>query len=149
MLSDEWLASLDPYLQELLLLASSSLEDFASNVRAADTLAMLTFRRAIDAVNNPAGLSELEVSKRLELARRTNAQAAEVKAQRLEVLDRFENIADAPRPANIEYVVVTASRRQQIERLRALGYDREADELAAQGLEDGNDAIARGGQHSE
>lgn len=89
----------------------------------------------MEAVNNPQGLSELDISKRLELARRTNAQAAEVKAQRLEVLDRFENIADAPKPANIEYVVVTASRRQQIERLRALGYDRDADELEAQGVE--------------
>lgn len=131
MLSDAWLASLDPHLQEMLIIASSSLEDFASNVRQAETLALLTFRRAIDAVNNPAGLSEKDVQSRIDLARRANAQAAEVKAQRLEVLDKFENIADAPRPANLEYTVVQAPLRQQIARLRALGYEREASELEA------------------
>lgn len=131
MLSDAWLASLDPHLQEMLVIASASLEDFASNVRQADTLALLTFRRAIDAVNNPGTLSERDVQSRIDLARRANAQAAEVKAQRLDVLDRFENIADAPRPANIEYTVVQAPLRQQISRLRALGYEREAAELEA------------------
>lgn len=131
MLSDAWLASLDPHLQEMLIIASASLEDFASNVRQADTLALLSFRRALDAVNNPAalGLTEKDVQARIELARRANAQAAEVKAQRLEVLDKFENIADAPRPANIEYTVIQAPLRQQIARLRALGYDKEAAEL--------------------
>lgn len=129
MLSDAWLASLDPHLQEMLVIASASLEDFASNVRQADTLALLTFRRAIDAVNNPGTLSERDVQSRIDLARRANAQAAEVKAQRLDVLDRFENIADAPRPANIEYTVIQAPLRQQIARLRALGYEKEAADL--------------------
>ena len=129
MLSDAWLASLDPHLQEMLVIASASLEDFASNVRQADTLALLAFRRAIDAVNAPGSLSERDVQSRIELARKTNAQAAEVKAQRLEILDKFENIADAPRPANIEYTVIQAPLRQQIARLRALGYEREAAEL--------------------
>ncbi|MEK9736246.1 MAG: hypothetical protein VW239_02865 [Candidatus Nanopelagicales bacterium] len=115
----------------MLVIAASSLEDFASNVRQADTLALLTFRRAVDAVNSQGTLTEKDVQARIDLARRANAQAAEVKAQRLEVLDKFENISDAPRPANIEYTVVQAPLRQQIARLRALGYEREAAELEA------------------
>lgn len=126
LLSDQWLAGLDPHLQEMIIIASGSLEDFASNVRAADVLALLSFRRAMDAVNNPQGLSETEVSARIELARKTNAQAALVKAQRLEMMDKFENISDVPQPASVEYVVVSAPARQQIERLRALGYEKEA-----------------------
>lgn len=127
LLSDQWLAGLDPHLQEMIVIASGSMEDFASNVRAADILALLSFRRAMDAVNNPQKLSETEVSARIELARKTNAQAALVKTQRLEMMDKFESISDVPQAARVEYVIVTAPIRQQIERLRALGYTKEAD----------------------
>lgn len=125
-LTDQWLASLDPHLQEILLLAAGSLEDFSSNVRAADALALLAFRRAFDS----EGLDEHEAIKRMEMARKALATAAALKAQRLDMLDKYENIADSPRPANLEYVVIQQSRAQAIERLRALGYEKEADELA-------------------
>lgn len=129
MLSEDWLATLDPHLQEILVLASQNLEDFSSNVRTADALALLAFRRAVDAANTPGAAEDL-ILRRLEFARRANATAARVKADRLDVLDRFENIADAPRPANVEFVIVQASPQQQIERLRAMGYEADAEAMA-------------------
>jgi hypothetical protein len=127
-LIDEWLASLPRNVREALDLTSSLMENFASNVQIAEALNQICFRRAVDATIDP-DLSELDVSMRMSMALKSNGMAAKLKRQRLEVLREFDHVQDVPKPMNVEYTLKLTDVEERIRRLRALGYDAEADKL--------------------
>jgi hypothetical protein len=127
-LMQEWLESLPRNVREALDLTSSLMENFASNVQIAEALNQLCFRRAVDATIDPE-LSEIDVSMRLAMALKSNTLASKLKRQRLEVLRDFDHVQDVPKPMNVNYTLRLTEVEERIRRLRALGYDAEADRM--------------------
>lgn len=128
----QWLASLPPRTREVIVMAGETIEKFDGNVKMAETLASLAFMRAVE---SESGQSELEPKDQVELLKVAGnlvKLSAELKKQRLDVIDQYENITDAPKPANIGYIVVEAGIPEQIRRLIAINMLDEAKMLCKQ-----------------
>jgi hypothetical protein len=82
----------------------------------------------VDATIDPE-LSEIDVSMRLAMALKSNTLASKLKRQRLEVLRDFDHVQDVPKPMNVNYTLRLTEVEERIRRLRALGYDAEADRM--------------------
>ena len=119
-LINQWLASLPARTREIIVLAGETIEKFDGNVKMAETLASLAFMRAVE---SEAGMTELDVKDQAELLKVAGnlvKLAADLKERRLDVMDKYENVADAPKPANMEFMVVEAGIPEQIRRLISL-----------------------------
>lgn len=113
-------------------MAGDMIERFDGNVKMADTIASLAFMRAVE---SESGLSELDAKEQAELLKVAGTLiklSADLKKERLDVMDKYENIADTPKPANLGYIVVEAGIPEQIRRLIALNMIDEATMLARQ-----------------
>lgn len=131
-LLDQWLKSLPPRTQEVIVMAGETVEKFDGNVKMAETLASLAFMRAVEA---ESGLSELEARDQvnlLKVAGQLLKLSTDLKKSRLEITDKYEGISDAPKPANLGYMVVEAGIPEQIRRLIALNMLDEAKMLCQQ-----------------
>lgn len=145
LLNDEWVKSLPNYIREALDVIDGSLNDFAGNVRMAETLAKLTFRRAVSAIveegeptkdyvelndytsDEPTVKDrELIVAARIDQAIRANKEAAKMKEQRVRMIDEFMEVTDMPKPANLTFTVLEPTKRDKIEKLKYLGFFKEA-----------------------
>jgi hypothetical protein len=126
-----WLETLPPAVREALVITHDLLENFASNVQIAEALNQVCFRRAIDATLD-SDLTEIDVAMRMAMALKSNGQAAKLKQQRLEVMREFEHVQDVPKPIAITYNLRMTEMDERIRRLRALGYDNEADKIEAE-----------------
>lgn len=138
----DWLDTLSPDIRAALDVADDVLNDFAGSVRMAEALARLAFRRAVQGVSqdsneyvelgdedNYEGITEYDINARMNVALRANAEAAKIKELRLQMLEKFEDVVDQPKPANIRFNVVETPKEDQVARLRAIGFYKEAEEL--------------------
>lgn len=119
-LINQWLASLPARTREIIVLAGETIEKFDGNVKMAETLASLAFMRAVE---SEAGLSNLEAKEQAELLKVAGnlvRLAADLKERRLDVLDKYDDISDAPKPAAMEFMVVEAGIPEQVRRLISL-----------------------------
>jgi len=148
-LEDRWISSLPQHIQEALDVIDESLNDFAGNVRIAETLGKIAFRRAIDAVAaqsraeegdyveteddlGPIGttlIPDVEVNARMDIALRANREAARIKEQRVRMIDEFTEVTDMPKPANLNFHVIRSSKSEQAKKMRAIGLNKEAEAL--------------------
>lgn len=131
-LINKWLESLPERTREVIAMAGDMIERFDGNVKMADTIASLAFMRAVE---SESGLSELDAKEQAELLKVAGTLiklSADLKKERLDVMDKYENIADTPKPANLGYIVVEAGIPEQIRRLIALNMIDEATMLARQ-----------------
>lgn len=131
-LINKWLESLPERTREVIVMAGDMIERFDGNVKMADTLASLAFMRAVE---SESGLSELDAKDQVELLKAAGnliKLSSELKKERLDVMDKYENITDTPKPANLGYIVVEAGVPEQIRRLVALNMIDEATMLARQ-----------------
>lgn len=137
----DWRQSLPDYVKDILDVADDYLNDFAGNVRIAEALNELCFKRAVEGIvaqeneevefgaySSPS-LNEEDMFHRFKLALQANKDSAAVKAKRLEMIDKYEDVNDIPRPILMRFETVEAPRENQIERLKALGFYEEAEEL--------------------
>lgn len=147
LLNDQWVKSLPNYIREALDVIDDSLNDFSGNVRMAETLAKLAFRRAVSAIveetepkqdyveleDYEANGEELDlkdreliVAARIDQAIRANKEAAKMKEQRVRMIDEFTEVTDMPKPANLTFTVLEPTKRDKIEKLKYLGFYKEA-----------------------
>lgn len=132
-LLDSWLQSLPERTREIIALAGETVERFDGNVKMAEVLASLSFMRVVDNEANPdPDMTTRDRAELLKVAGQLNKLAADLKQQRLDIMDKFENVTDAPRPAAISYMEVEAGIPEKIRRLAALGMTYEARMLAEQ-----------------
>ena len=131
-LLDQWLATLPEKTREIIALAGETVEKLDGNVKMAEVLASLSFMQAVEAANNPEALSPRDRTELFKMAGSLNKLAIDMKQQRLDVMDKYENISDVPRPAALEYLVVETGLPEQIRRLLALGMTHEANMLCEQ-----------------
>lgn len=131
------------------MLAGETIERFDADTRMASVLASLAFMRAVDseAGRSQDNLEPKDKTELLKVAGRLVELSAKLKEQRLDVLDRYENLNDVPKPANLEYMVTTVSPKLQVKRLLLVKMDAEAEALARQheiDIEDVRESIASG-----
>lgn len=120
-------------------MAGETIEKFDGNVKMAEALASLAFMRAVDSESGRSELEPKDAAELLKVAGNLVKLSAEMKRQRLEIIDQFEHVSDAPKPANIGYIVVEAGVPEQIRRFVALNMMYEAELLAKQNDLDIND----------
>lgn len=113
-------------------MAGETVEEFSSDVKMMSTLASLAFMRAVDSESGRTTLSPKDQIELLKVAGRLGETAARLKEQRLDVLDKYDNISDMPKPANMEYMEVTGSPALKVKRLLLVKMDVEAEALARQ-----------------
>lgn len=113
-------------------MAGETVEEFSSDVKMMSTLASLAFMRAVDSESGRTTLSPKDQIELLKVAGRLGETAARLKEQRLDVMDKYENINDMPKPANMEYLIVTTSPMLQVKRLLMVKMDTDAEILAKQ-----------------
>ena len=113
-------------------MAGETIEKFDGNVKMAEALASLAFMRAVDSESGRSELEPKDAAELLKVAGNLVKLSAELKRTRLDVIDKYENITDAPKPANIGYIVVEAGIPEQIRRFLALNMMYEAEMLAKQ-----------------
>lgn len=138
--------SLPASIQELMDIEDSELGDFSEALRAQTLLARLATRRALKAaaaeeyskaevvemgdkteVPDVEVITEKGVNKRLELAASINRSVVEIKAKRLEAIDKFKEKADdKPKPMNIVFTRAETSPRHMILRYLRLNRVRDA-----------------------
>lgn len=129
---EKWLASLPDHVREIMIMAGETVEKFDGDIKMATTLASLAFKRAVD---SEAGRLDLKPQDQVELLKVAGAlikTSAKLKEQRLDVMDKYDDISDIPKPANMDYLVVTVSPRIQIKRLLLVKMDDEAAAVARQ-----------------
>lgn len=115
-----------------MLAAQDNIEKFEGNVQMADVLASIAFKNAVDAGSGKVAMDVKEQTETMKVAGKLVEIAAKLKEQRIRILDEFKDLTNLPRPANMEYVVVEASPREQIVRLAAVGMVEQATVLAEQ-----------------
>ena len=113
-------------------MSGETVEEFSSDVKMMSTLASLAFMRAVDSESGRVDLKPKDQVELLKVAGNLVAGAAKLKELRLDVIDKYDNISDMPKPANMEYVVITVSPKLQVKRLLLVKMDSEAEALAAQ-----------------
>lgn len=116
-LINQWLASLPARTREIIVIAGETIEKFDGNVKMAETLASLAFMRAVESESGLTTLDTKEQAELLKVAGNLVRLASDLKERRLDVLDKYEDISDAPKPANMEFMVVEAGIPEQIRRL--------------------------------
>ena len=115
-----------------MVMAGETIDKFDGDVKMASTLASLAFKRAVD---SEAGRLDLKPQDQVELLKVAGAlikMTAKMKEQRLDVLDKYENLSELPKPANMDYLVVTVSPKIQVKRLLLVKMDDEAEAVARQ-----------------
>lgn len=115
-----------------MVMAGETVEKFDGDIKMASSLASLAFKRAVD---SEAGRLDLKPQDQVELLKIAGAlirNAAKLKELRLDIMDKYEDISDIPKPANMNYMVVTVSPRIQVKRLLLVKMDDEAEALARQ-----------------
>lgn len=144
---ERWIAGLPDHVREVMVMAGETVEKFDGDVRMMSTLASLAFMRA---VNSESGHVELKPSDQAELLKVAGTlvkASAKLKEQRLDVMDKYDNISDIPKPANLDYVMITVSPKLQVKRLLLVKMDSEAEAIARQhdiDIEEIREAIANG-----
>jgi len=121
---NRWFLSLPLEVQLALTLTDSLLTDFASNVRMAEALNRICFKQAVE--------DEEQSPERFKIAIRANEVSARMKEQRLCMIDKYADKVELPTPANINFTVIETPKEMQIERLRTLGYYKEAHAVVAE-----------------
>ena len=129
---EKWLQGLPDHVREAIIMSGETVEEFSSDVKMMSTLASLAFMRAVDSESGRVDLKPKDQVELLKVAGNLVAGAAKLKELRLDVIDKYDNISDMPKPANMEYVVITVSPKLQVKRLLLVKMDSEAEALAAQ-----------------
>lgn len=146
-LEDDWVKTLPAHIQEAMDIMDDSLNDFAGNVRMAQTITKLAFRRAMEGLveqeksgeivemdddnfYGPAditpAISDEEVNARLAFAMKANKETSKLKEQRIRIMDEFSGVRDLPKPANVNFVQIRPSQREVARRMDAIGFHEEA-----------------------
>jgi len=127
---EQWIATLPEEVREIMLLAGETIEKFDGDVRMMSVLASLAFKRAVDSEAQRTSLEPKEQTELLKVAGNLIRGAAKLKEQRLDVIDKFDNISDLPAPANLQYMTITESPVGQVRRLLLAKMDMEAEAVA-------------------
>lgn len=161
-LEDEWVKTLPAHIQEAMDIMDDSLNDFAGNVRMAQTITKLAFRRAMEGIveQERAGefvemaedepfygppdaptITDEEVNNRLAFAMKANKEAAKMKEQRIRIMEEFSNVKDLPKPANVKFIQIKPSKREMARRMDAIGFHEEAENIRREaGIEEVEEA---------
>lgn len=141
--------SLPASIQQMLDVEDSELGDFSEALRNQTILARLSMRRVLkgarmeeyadsetvetdDNIEQPMILiTEKDLSKRMEIADRANRTLTDIKAKRLEAIDRYaEKAEDKPKPAQVVFKRAVTSPRNMIMRFIKLERFEEAKTVA-------------------
>jgi len=150
-MASRWESNLPAAIQLLLDVKDEELGDFAETIRSQTVISRLAYKRAVEAVaqseytsaeivemgdttdgpSNVSTLRDRDITSRLEMATKANKALIDVKAARLEALEKFkEKALDQPKPANIVFHRTETSPSLLVRRLLILGRTEEAKTVA-------------------
>jgi len=145
-----WQHCLPEEMKQMMEVTDADLDDTADGLRRMETLARVSFRRALEGVAQQqyapseivemgdsrdvpviSPLSDKDVSKRVEVALTAEKAVYEMRKTRLELKkEHADKVKDKPKPANLTFQITAPSPSNQVQKLIRLGRTKDARELA-------------------